>query len=170
MRDKEKMHCPSENPVKGMEMNVNPNMENPNINPYQMDDMDERRLEALYPRTYFIVIPAIRKRCDAMEMKREIMYIPDREELQDMIDEIYEEVEDDIERELDEYDDDDMTRQRGRRRRRRRRLTKDLIGIALIGELLRRRRRHPRPPFYGYPRCGYYEWSYPGYYPPYPGY
>jgi hypothetical protein len=150
VKDKEKMHCASNS-------NKPANMEH-----HPVMATEEQRLEGMYPKTYLLIIPCIRKKCDSMEMKKGEMYIPEKEEMDEMIEEICSEIEEEIEEILEDHEDEEMTRQR-RRRRRRRRLFRDYVGSILIGELLGRRRR--RPPYFPPP----YHGGYPGY-PPYPGY
>lgn len=194
MGHKEKMKCaPNKAKDNNMHMNMDNNMNmgmepEANMNPSHIEMEDEKKLESLYPRTYFILIPAIRRKLDVMEGKKGNKHIPDRQELNEMVREIFEEVEEELKKELENCEDEDMMRQFGRRRGMRRRLIGDLAGTALIGELLGRRRRHYPPP-YGYPG-GYYGYPPvppmppvlpppprprppvpgPGYYPPYPGY
>lgn len=154
MKDKEKMYRSPNNP------NPNPNM---GLSPV-MDDGEER-LQGMYPRTYFIIMPVLKDCCDKMEHKHGKDHIPCKEELKEMVEEICSEVEEAVEKIYEEDDDEEMMRQRGRRRRRRRRLFRDYVGTILLGELLGRRRR---PPYFAPPPPPYYGGYQP--YPPYPGY
>jgi hypothetical protein len=143
--------------MKGMENAENmEEMEN-------MKDMedDDRDLEALYPRTYFLVLPAIQKHLDDMESKHGKDHMPSKEEFEEMIEKIYKEVEHDVEKMSRNYEESEYFRQiapfPGM-------LLRDMVGIGAIGEMGRRRWR--RRPFYPYHRPpGYY-----GGYSPYQGY
>ncbi|MBS4539110.1 hypothetical protein GOQ27_11595 [Clostridium sp. D2Q-11] len=106
--------------------------------------------------------------------------MPAEEEIDKMIDEIYEEVINDYP-EIEEDIRERRVLSRGVTSQQRpyygrRRLFRDLIGLTLLGSLFnRRRRRYPYYPGYGdypyYPGYGNYPY-YPGYdnYPYYPGY
>lgn len=123
----------------------------------QVSPMTEQ-LESMYPRVYFIIFPHVRLHCDSMDEKHGDMYVPDKEEIRDMVEDIYRKVEKD----LRDYDDDKCRNEDMTRQYRPRALARDLIRIILISELLRRRRRRFFPPYGGY--------SYYGGYPIYPGY
>ncbi|TDT51961.1 hypothetical protein [Fonticella tunisiensis] len=157
MKDKEKMEYVQSMPMMQMPVQCCPIMDMEN-----MEDEGEQRLEMMYPETYYIIRPAVVNRCDIMETKHGEMHIPDREEMDEMIEEICDEVEEEVEKEI-KSSKDNMSRQFGYGRRR---LLRDLVGVSLIGELLgRRRRRRRRRPFPHPPYGGY-----PPYYGPYPWY
>lgn len=136
-----------------------------------MED-DDRGLVALYPRVYFSVLPMIQKHCDRMEEKHGEMYVPRKEELEELMDNILDEIGPDEDNMMRDDITDEITRQRPGRRD-----LRDLLRIIFIDELRgrrrrRRRRRRPYLPYGGRP--GYYGGytQYPEYpeYPGYPGY
>jgi hypothetical protein len=108
-----------------------------------MMTMPQEQLEMMYPRVYFIVFPAVQMHCDMMGIRPGMMFTPTRQQLDSMVDGIYRSVEGQIDMEDDTMGDME-TRQIfpgagfgfgfGRRR-----FFRDLIGILLIRELLRRR-------------------------------
>lgn len=135
------------------------------------EDEDDRDLEGLYPEIYHAFLPMIRKHCDKMEGKHGEMHMPSREEIEDILEDILNEMDHDANKMKSRDMDEVMLRQYPDRR-----LLRDLLGIIFVDELRgrrRRRRRRGRPiPPYGRP--GYYP-GYPGYpgfpgYPPRPGY
>lgn len=120
-----------------------------------MMNMTEPQLEALYPNTYNIIQPQVENMCNIMEAHHGKMYCPSNKEMKDIVDQIYTNVESDVEAATKENPNDRERQFFGGGRR----ILRDLIGILLIGNLIRRRRR----PFYAYP--GYY-----GGFSPYGGY
>ncbi|RCX19433.1 hypothetical protein DFR58_103179 [Anaerobacterium chartisolvens] len=154
-----------------------------------MTAMPDEQLENMYPKTYHIVQPMVENECNNMVSNYGDMYCPNKAHLENMIENIYKKVEanvevnveadmkveadvkgavkDDIKEksaEKEKEKDKEKSRQFGFGGRR---ILRDLTGILLIRELMRRRR-----PFYGYP--GYYGggfgggygggFGYPGYY------
>lgn len=138
----------------------------------QMMDMDDKRLEMMYPKVYFKAMPMIKHHCDMMEAKHGMMYCPTKEEMDKVKDDIYEkldkEMDDDDEHEHHHehhHDEDceckrdndavqndaDVYGDRRRPRYGRGNAIKDLLGILLINELLGRRRGYNNP---------YYGWGY----------
>lgn len=133
----------------GYNNDINPYMQMMNM-PQQyapMMTMPQEELETMYPQVYFIVYPAVMTHCDMMGIRPGMMFTPTRQQLDSMVDGIYRSVEGQMgmgEETIEE------TRQPfgfgpglgfgfGRRR-----FARDLIGILLIRELLRRRH-------FGYP-------------------
>jgi len=115
---------------------------------YPMMAMPEQQLESMYPKVYHAIYPAVVQRCDAMDMKYGPTYIPDKKEVESMIDDIYIRVEGDvniiIEQEYGEHNEDRQFGYGGRG------LLRGFIGALLIRDLIGRRRR----PFYGSPFGG----------------
>ncbi|MGF7059371.1 hypothetical protein [Brassicibacter mesophilus] len=119
-----------------------------------------------YPELYYRLYPKVEDCVDRYMGDYRVDPNMTDEEMQEMIDEIYErmieecpEIDQDSEERRSLYLHEADTQQRpfyGRRR-----LLRDIIGIILLRELLRRRRR----PYYGYPGYGYPGHGYgPGYY------
>lgn len=104
--------------------------------------MPKEQLEIMYPRIYYIVYPAVQGYCDMMGIRPGVMYSPTKQELDRMVEGICRSVEGQVA--MDENTGPDSRQPfygyggRG--------FLRDLVGILLIRELLRRR------PFYGYPR------------------
>lgn len=111
---------------------------------YPMITMPEDQLENMYPKTYKIVNPVVQSYCDKMDT----MSNPSKEQLDEVCEKICKDVEADVEKVIAEEGKDDK-RQLGLGGRF---ILRDLVGILLIRELLRRRR------FFGYPGYGF-----PGY-------
>lgn len=118
-----------------------------------------------YPELYYRLYPKVEDCMDRYMGRYEVDPNMTNEEIQELIDEIYEkmieecpEIDEDPEerRSLGLHEVDGMQRPFYGRRR----LLRDIIGIILIGELFRRRRR----PYYGYPGYGYGPGYGPGYY------
>ncbi|NLZ49288.1 MAG: hypothetical protein GX895_11030 [Clostridiales bacterium] len=147
---KQKGQCPMD------KIYSNPMMANYNIPAYQMANMpltvqNERQIEMLYPRSYYIIYPHVRYQCDMLERKYGKNYCPTKEEMEDILEDIYIKVEKELDKDDDDKKDKDHCRGEDRKRRRpydRRRLLNDLIGIILIGELLDRRRTYYGPGFW----------------------
>lgn len=123
-----------------------PNMGIPN-QMYPMVSMPEQQLESMYPRIYHAVFPEVVRCCDRCDMTYGPMHIPTREQLNIMIDDVYTKVEGDVNIIITQESMEPESRQFGFGRRP---LLRGLIGILLIRELLRRRRR----PFFGFPFFG----------------
>jgi hypothetical protein len=117
---------------------------------YPMASMSENELEALYPKTYSVTQPVVENVCDRMTGTHGTAFVPTREQMESMTDEVYSKVEKDIEAVVKESPREEERQFVGGGRR----LLRDLIGILLIGSLIRRRRR----PYPGYP--GYYGGGY----------
>lgn len=136
------------------------------------EEEDDRDLEAMYPKVYFATLPMVRKHIDRMEEKHGEMHTPRKEEIEEMLDNILNDVGPDVENMMRDEMDEGITRQIPGRRG-----LRDLLGILFIDELRgrrrrRRRRRRPYPPYGGRPgQYGGYP-QYPGYpgYQPYQGY
>ena len=133
------------NPMMNMQGQYNPmmNMQG-QYNP--MMNMTQPELEAMYPNTYNIIQPQVENMCDKIEATHGKMYCPAKEEMDHMVDEIYSNVEANVEAAVKQSSNSNERQFfcGGRR------ILRGLIGILLIGSLIGRRRR----PFYGYP--GYY--------------
>jgi len=114
---------------------------------YPMMTMPQHQLEAMYPRIYYIIFPVVVGHCDMMDSSYGLSYIPTREQLEAMTDDIYARVERDVEAEIMQGSRELDDRQFGFGRRN---LLRGLISILLIRELIRRRRR----PFFGFPFYG----------------
>lgn len=126
-----------------------------------MEEDDDRDLEALFPKVYFGILPIVQKHIDKMEEMHGEMHMPEKEEMEEMLDNILNEVEPDVENMMRDDIDNSLTRQFPERA-----ILRDLIGIVGVGEMMGRRRRRRRPyPFPPYGRPG----GYYGGYPPYPG-
>ncbi len=103
----------------------------------------QQQLEALYPRTYHIVQPAVDNACDMMVMTYGTMSVPTREQMDAMADDICKSVENDVDaavRQNPGSKSDERQLLLGGRR-----LLRDLVLILLIRGLIRRRR-----PFFGF--------------------
>lgn len=107
---------------------------------FQMMEMQENQLEAMYPKTYHIINPVVQHYCDMMDMKYGAMNIPTKEQL----DEACEHICKDVEGEIDKVVGDEMKEGQRQLGFGGRRILRDLAGILLIRELFRRRR------FFGY--------------------
>ena len=115
---------------------------------YPMMNMPEQQLEMMYPKIYFIIYPVVMQHCDMMDMSHGSMHNPTDEEMEAMTENIAVKVEADVDAAI-KQDGGEGERQFGFGGRR---LLRGLVGILLIRELLRRRRR----PFFGYPYYGGY--------------
>lgn len=137
--------------------------------------MDELYGTPQYPELYYRMYPMIEDSISRFLRDNPVDSDLTDEQVQDMVDEIYER----MIRECPEIDMDPD--ERGGRRTQdigaqqrpfygRRRLSRDLITLILLSRLFDRRRRRRRSPFYdyGYPGYGYPGYGYPGY--GYPGY
>ncbi len=115
--------------------------------------MPEEQLERMYPRVYYIVNPIVIRQCDQLDDTFGPDYIPTREELERMIDNIYSQVEGRLRTEMPQGEKhgnpngnpDGNPFLRG------------LIGTLLVRDLLGRRRRRR---FRRFPR-------HPGFFPPF---
>jgi hypothetical protein len=115
---------------------------------YPMMNMPDQQLESMYPRIYHTVYPAVCRRCDMADANLGPTHIPTKENLENMIENIYAEVEKDVEADIKRESRDFDERQFiGPARP----LLRGLIGILLIRELQRRRRRR----FFGFPFGGF---------------
>ena len=123
--------------------------------------MPENQLETMYPKTYQIINPVVMNYCDMMDMKYGVMNNPTKEQL----DEVCEDICKDVETEVDKVVAAEMKEGQRQLGFGGRYILRDLAGILLLRELLRRRR-----PF-GYPGYGYPGYGFPGYgFPGYGGY
>lgn len=111
---------------------------------YPMVTMSEHHLERMYPRVYYIIYPEVVRYCDMMDMTYGSMHIPTPEEIKRITDDISVKVEVDVEVAIKKDSRESEERQLGLVGRG---LLRSLIGILLLRELLRRRRR----PFFGFP-------------------
>lgn len=119
-----------------------------------MMNMTQPELESLYPNTYNIIQPEVENMCNKLDAAKGKMYCPNPNELNSMVEEIYKKVESDVEAAVKESPNPGERQFYGGGRR----ILRDLIGILLVGNLIRRRRR----PFFGYP--GFYGYPYGGYF------
>ena len=131
---------------------------------YPMVTMPEQQLEAMYPKTYKIIQPVAERTCDKMEERYGPTFIPTQEQLEAMVNEVYDKVEADV---------NDTIKQSPYGRERQftgsgRRILRDFISALLIASLIRRRRQ----PFFGYPGYGGFGSGYGGFggFSPYGGF
>lgn len=104
---------------------------------YAIVDMTEQQLEEMYPRIYFIIYPAVCYQCDMMDAEHGDMYVPHKEEFDEMVEDIHTQVSDDMEENKNQgVEIKQWRRDSGELR--------DLISIIFLRELLQRRRRRPR--------------------------
>ncbi len=152
-----------------------------------MATMPDEELENMYPQTYHIVQPMVENECNNMVSNYGDMYCPNKAHLESMIDNIYKNVEANVEANIEANANveanvkdnvKEISKEKGAEKEKEkeiekeknrqfgfggRRVLRDLAGILLIRELLRRRR-----PFFGHP--GFYGggfgggFGYPGYY------
>lgn len=104
----------------------------------------------MYPDIYYKIYPYACKVCDKMD--NPYVAYPSESNVQSMIDECYDQCVREVS-DLEEYFGQKVSADdKGETKIRRRRLLRDLIGIILISELFRRRRRPGRSPYgyYGY--------------------
>ncbi len=96
-------------------------------------DMSEAQLEEMYPTIYRTVYPSVSYRCDRMHAQHGDMYVPNREEFDEMVSDIQNNViENEENSQSQEVDINQWNRNSGPFR--------DLVSILLIRELLDRRR------------------------------
>jgi len=114
---------------------------------YPMMTMPQQQLEAMYPRIYYIIYPVVVGYCDMMDTTYGLSYVPTREQLEAVVDEIYSRVERDVDAEIMKGSRELDERQFGIGGRN---LLRGLISILLIRELISRRRN----PFFGFPYYG----------------
>jgi glutamyl-tRNA reductase len=123
---------------------------------HYMDEEDDRQFSKMYPESCKRIMPYVKEEIDRMEEKDEMMHDdqPDREMVNMMTDNAYNR----MVKEMPEMAEEEETRQYPIRR-----FTRDLLGILLINELLRRRRRRRYyNPYGGY---GYdYDYDYYDYF------
>ncbi len=109
------------------------------------------QLESMYPNTYYVVQPAVENACNNLAAKKGEMYTPNQEEIENMINEVYSKVENDVENiaKKSPYNTERQFFGGGRF------LLRDLIAVLLIASLIRRRPHHSFGPG-GYPYSGGY--------------
>lgn len=119
-----------------------------------MMNMTQPQLESMYPNTYNIVQPAVENACNNMLANKGPMYAPNKEDINNMVNEVYSKVENEVETMIKKNTSERERQFFGGSRF----LLRDLVGILLINNLVRRRR-----PFFGYP--GFYGgyWPYGGF-------
>lgn len=143
-----------------------------------MQEMQREELKMMYPKSYYLIMPHVKHHCDMLESKHGSTYCPTRVELEEIKDEIYKCIdkslddceEDDYEKhhhhDRSEYEDESQEEIR-QRRYGRNRAVRDLIGVALVSELLGRQPFIPYAPFVPYypvyPPYGY-GYGYGGFY------
>jgi hypothetical protein len=142
-----------------------------------MKEMQNEELRMLYPKAYQLMMPHIKHHCDELESKHGAMYCPTRKQFEDIKEDIYKCIDkalDDCEEEDDKSEKHHHERFAGenewkeeadarRPRYGRRSAVRDLIGVALIGELLGRRAFIPYAPFVPYnPYAPIYGYGYGG--------
>ncbi len=141
-------------PMPYMNYMQNMAMQYPYMN--QMMELPEQKLEAMYPKEYYIIYPHVQRMCDNMEMQYGNVNVPNKEQLEEMADHITKQVEAEIKKEIEKEENENRQFGYGGRR-----LLGGLASILLIRELIRRR----RPYGYGYGGgFGYPYGGFPGYY------
>jgi len=110
---------------------------------YPMQDTQNMDLEVMYPQVYHKIYPAVKGYCDMMGIKPGMTVSPTKEQLDGMVENIYTKVDPEIEMSESDMVETEPTRQLGLGFGvggfGRRRFLRDVIGILLIRELLRRR-------------------------------
>ena len=136
------MNMQGQQPVMNMQGQQNPMM-----------NMTQPELESMYPNTYNIIQPHVENMCNQIEAKHGKMHCPSKDEMSKMVDQIYSNVENDVEAAIKQSTNSNERQFFGGGRR----ILRDLIGIMLIGNLVGRRR-----PFWGHPGFygGYPYWGY----------
>jgi hypothetical protein len=134
-------------PMAQMPMMQPMNMENMS---HDEDDRDEEYFAGMYGENCQRMMPYVIKTLDKMEKKGDMLYAeyPDREMIERMSEEAYDNMVRDMPDMADEYEEE---RQYGGRRR----FGRDLITLLLFNQLLGRRRRRRRRPYGGSPGYGY---------------
>ncbi len=119
--------------------NWNPQMQQMNMaGQYNtMAAMPEQQLENMYPNIYHIVNPVVGSYCDNIDMTYGANFIPNKEQVEAITDNILKQVEPNVEAAI-KKEGGDEERQFGFGGRR---ILRGLVGTLLISELLRRRRR-----------------------------
>ncbi|NJD03325.1 MAG: hypothetical protein FIA99_12205 [Ruminiclostridium sp.] len=107
-----------------------------------MMNMAQPELESMFPNTYNIIQPQVENMCDNLEAAKGKMHCPSQEEMDHMVDQIYTNVESDVEAAVRQNSNSNERQFLGGGRR----ILRDLIAILLINSLIRRRR-----PFFGFP-------------------
>lgn len=129
-----------------MQMQMPMQMMEPMTMPYEEDDRDEEYFAGMYSDACRHMMPYVMRTVDRMEQKGDMIYEdrPGREMVDRMTEEAYNDLISDMPDMADEMSEE---RQFGRRR-----FARDLLGLLLISELLRRRRRRRRRHWddYGY--------------------
>lgn len=129
--------------------------------------MPEDQLERMYPKIYYMINPVIIRQCDIMEEAYGPDYTPTREELERMIDHIMYDVEsrlsEEMMEEMSQGNPSGNPSNNPRGNPDGRGFLRDLTGILLIRELLRRRRSPFRRRGF-FPRYPFFP-GYPGFYP-----
>jgi hypothetical protein len=124
--------------------------------PQQYEAVSPVQLESMYPQTYHIIQPVVESACNSMYMAKGPMYVPAKEELEAMVDDVCGKVEADVYKACRDSSSREERQFGGSGRR----IFRDLIGILLIQQLLGGR------PYVGYPSYNPYIYSYPGFYGP----
>lgn len=120
-----------------------------------MMTMPQQQLETMYPMTHRIISPVVERTCDKMSMAYGPMFTPTDEQIESMTDDVYGNVEMDVETAIRQSNREGERQILGGGRR----LLRDFIRTLLILSLIRRRR-----PFFGFPgQFGPGFGGYPGY-------
>lgn len=106
----------------------------------------QQQLESMYPDAYYTIYPEVVRHCNMLDRAYGQMYMPNREQLEPVIEDIYTNVDNKIKNQSMDEKEQEKTLQY-----RRGGFLNDLVWVIFLNELLGRRRRYP----------GY------GYYPPY---
>jgi hypothetical protein len=130
-----------------------------------MMTMPQDQLESMYPEAYYSVYPAVQHHCDEMGIMPGMAVNPTKEQLDGMVESIANNVESHKGANEVLAAESEKRQPYGAFGLGGRRFLRDLVGILLIRELLRRRYYSP----YGYGGYGYPGgFGYPGFF--YPGY
>lgn len=119
-----------------------------------------------YPELYYSIESKVGETIDRYFEGYDNFEDVSQNEIEGLIDEVYREMASEIseiEEDSVEIESKDIEQQQLRPYYGRRRLLRDMIGVILIGELLRRRRRGYESPGYYYPEYRSPEYGYPGY-------
>ncbi len=122
-----------------------------NYGNYMASAQQQQPLESMYPEVYHTIYPEVVRHCNMLDNAYGQMYMPNREELEPVIENIYENVDEKIKNQSIDEKDQDKTLQY-----RRGGFLNDLVWVIFLNELLGRRRRRRYPGYGYYPPYGYY--------------
>ena len=103
------------------------------------NDDDEVKIseafESMYPDIYAVIYPEVEKQCDILEKNKGLEYMPSKQEIEQMTNEVHENVNKHLSKNVKQ---DIVAKRFGRSGLR------DIISIIVLGELIRRSRRRRR--------------------------